>query len=431
MANDSLEKARKEINEIDKEMAELFVRRMHVAEAVAEYKASHGLPILDSEREKQVIERGAKSIQDKELRLYYTRFIKECMALSRDYQEEMTTTDENNVIRLCTDGGSYNITVLRGGIYRAGEFFNLNRRVLIVTDSGVPKEYAESVRSQCKEAKIVTVKEGEESKSIEVFGSLLSEMLDFGMTRSDCVVAVGGGVVGDLSGFAASSYMRGVDFYNIPTTLLSQVDSSIGGKTAVNLSGVKNIVGAFYQPRGVIIDTDLLSTLPKRHIANGMAEAIKMSLTSDGELFNLIENCDIEDNIDEIITRSLMIKKAVVEADEREGGVRKILNFGHTLGHGIEAAEMGSLYHGECVAIGMMAVCSKEVKERLIPVLKKASLPHSYDGDIEATLEYISHDKKRDGEKISVVFVDEIGSYRIEKTDVEDFCARVREEMKK
>lgn len=336
-----------------------------------------------------------------------------------------------NRLRLNLGERGYDINIGRGLTDLAGELFHLDRRVLIVTDSGVPREYAERVKKQSKDARIITVNQGEESKSIETFGKLLSEMLDFGMTRTDCVVAVGGGVVGDLTGFAAASYMRGVDFYNIPTTLLSQVDSSIGGKTAVNLSGVKNIVGAFYQPKGVIIDPDLLSTLPKRHFANGMAEAIKMSLTSDKELFELIENSDIEESIEEIITRSLMIKKAVVEADEHEGGLRKILNLGHTLGHGIEAQETGGLYHGECVAIGMMAVCSDEVKERLVPVLEKAALPHSYGGDIEAALGYISHDKKCEGEKISVVFVDEIGSYRIEKTDVSAFCTHVREEMKK
>lgn len=336
-----------------------------------------------------------------------------------------------NTLRLNLGKRGYDINIGRGLIDLAGELFDLDRRVIIVTDSGVPYEYAERVKKQCKNGKIITVDQGEETKSIETFGMLLSEMLDFGMTRSDCVVAVGGGVVGDLSGFAAASYMRGVDFYNIPTTLLSQVDSSIGGKTAVNLSGIKNIVGAFYQPKGVIIDPDLLSTLTKRHFANGMAEAIKMSLTSDRELFDLIEGCNIEENIEEIITRSLMIKKAVVEADEQESGIRKILNLGHTLGHGIEALEMGGLYHGECVAVGMMAVCSDEVKKRLVPVLEKASLPHSYDRDIEAALGYISHDKKCEGEKISVVFVDEIGSYRIEKTDVSAFCAHVREEMKK
>ena len=221
----------------------------------------------------------------------------------------------------------YEINIDRGLIDKADELFNLNRRVLIITDSGVPREYAEKVLKASRDGDIVTVNQGESSKSAECFIRLLEKMVEMGMTRSDCVVAVGGGVVGDLAGFVAASYMRGVDFYNIPTTLLSQVDSSIGGKTAINLGGVKNIVGAFYQPKGVIIDPDLLKTLPKRQINNCLAEAIKMSLTSDENLFDFICENDVNENIEEIIIRSIKIKKAVVEADEREGGIRKILNF--------------------------------------------------------------------------------------------------------
>ena len=323
----------------------------------------------------------------------------------------------------------YDINIGRGLLSRAGELFNLNRRVLIVTDSGVPSEYAETVRAVCKDARIITLPEGEGTKSIDSFATLLNAMLSFGMTRTDCVVAVGGGVVGDLSGFAAASFMRGIDFYNIPTTLLSQVDSSIGGKTAINLSGVKNIVGAFHQPKGVICDLDTLKTLPDRQISNGLAEAIKMSLTSDGELFALFENEKIsEELLEKIVIGSVNIKRSVVKADEHEGGVRRILNFGHTLGHGIEAAEGGNLYHGECVALGMMAVCSEEVKKRLIPVLQKAGLPTGYDGDINKALSFIEHDKKCDGSLISVIFVDRVGSYRIEKMDTAGFCALVLEE---
>ncbi|MBQ2863141.1 MAG: 3-dehydroquinate synthase, partial [Clostridia bacterium] len=253
---------------------------------------------------------------------------------------------------------SYDIIVERGIISRANKELNLNRRVLVVTDSGVPAEYARMLSDQCKESVICTVEQGEGSKSLEVFGRLLETMLDHGFSRKDCVVAVGGGVVGDLSGFAASAYMRGIDFYNIPTTLLSQIDSSIGGKTAVNFRGVKNIVGAFHQPRRVLIDPDLLHTLPKRQISNGLAEAVKMSLTSDAELFELFERGNIDECIDEIIIRSLNVKKSVVEQDEKESGLRKILNFGHTVGHGIESSEgMSALYHGECVALGMIPMC--------------------------------------------------------------------------
>ena len=172
---------------------------------------------------------------------------------------------------------SYDIIIEHGALAKASEYLNLNRKVLIVTDSGVPAEYADTIAAQCKVPTKIVVPEGEESKGFPTFELLCRTMLENGFTRTDAVVAVGGGVVGDLSGFASASYMRGIDFYNIPTTLLSEVDSSIGGKTAINLGGVKNIIGAFHQPKRVLIDPDVLKTLPPRQIANGLAEAIKMA----------------------------------------------------------------------------------------------------------------------------------------------------------
>ena len=327
----------------------------------------------------------------------------------------------------------YDINVGRGLLSRAGEFFALDRKVFIVTDSGVPEIYAKTISKCAKSAKIVTVPEGEGSKSPETFAMLCREMLDFGMTRTDCAVAVGGGVVGDLTGFAAASFMRGIDFYGVPTTVLSMVDSSIGGKTAINLGGVKNIVGAFHQPKGVLIDLDTLKTLPERQISNGLSEAVKMALTSDKELFSLFENEEINDeNIEKVIISSLNIKKRVVEEDERESGLRKILNFGHTFGHGVEAVEeMRGFYHGECVAVGMLVTTSDAVLKRLIPVLKKLNLPTEYSGDVDGALAFISHDKKCDGDLISVIFVDEIGSFRTEKLKAQDFSSLVRNRLKR
>lgn len=326
----------------------------------------------------------------------------------------------------------YDINIGRGLISHANEFFNLERRVLILTDTGVPKEYAIQVKNLCRDAEIFTISQGEDHKTIETISMILSKMLEIGMTRTDCVVAVGGGIVGDVAGFAASIYMRGIDFYNIPTTLLSQVDSSIGGKTGVNLKCVKNIVGAFYQPKGVIIDPDLLSTLPQRQISNGIAEIIKMAVCCDGELFDFMKNYHPGDAIsEEIILGSLQIKKQVVEADEKEGGIRRVLNFGHTLGHAIEAKESDKLYHGECVAIGMTAVCSKKVKAELIPLLRQVGLPTKYSGNLDDVLANIKHDKKCAGDSISCVYVDEIGKFRIEKTEVEHFCSQVKLELEK
>ncbi len=317
---------------------------------------------------------------------------------------------------------SYDIIISRGILKKASEEINLNRKVFIITDDGVPKEYADCIANQCKEPHIFSVLEGEGSKSIKAYEMLLSKMLSLGFDRTDCVVAVGGGVVGDLSGFVAASYMRGIDFYNIPTTVLSQIDSSIGGKVAVNLDGIKNIVGAFYQPKKVLIDPDVLSSLHQRHISNGLSEAVKMSLTSDAELFSLFENEDAMSNIETIIEKSLMIKKTVVEKDEKENGLRKVLNFGHTIGHGIEAQRNLGLFHGECVALGMLPMCSEKIRGRLKAVLSKLSLPTCAEFNTESVITAISHDKKAKGDHITTVFVDEIGKFTFR--DVEIKCLK-------
>lgn len=305
--------------------------------------------------------------------------------------------------------GEYNIIIERGALNRVGEYLNLNRRVLIVTDSGVPEQYAKTVAAASKAPTIVTFPEGEASKNIDTFKMLLEALAKNGFTRTDCVVAVGGGVVGDMSGFLASTYMRGIDFYNIPTTVLSQVDSSIGGKTAIDFMGYKNIVGAFYQPKRVIIDPDTLKTLPSRQISNGLVEAIKMSLTSDAELFKTFEAGNFD--IDDVIYRSLLIKKSVVEQDEKESGLRKILNFGHTLAHAVESDNIGSLYHGECVAIGMLPMCSDTVRARLEKVLKALNINLDIKIDADALIDALKHDKKASGNEITVIYVETAGEF--------------------
>ena len=404
---------------------------------------------------------------------------------------------------------SYDIVIERGCLQHAGSLCNLNRKVLVVTDSGVPAQYAHMVAGQCSEAYIEVVPAGEQSKSLKTFEALLHTMIEAQFTRNDCVVAVGGGVVGDLAGFVAASYMRGVDFYNIPTTVLAQVDSSIGGKTAINLGGYKNMVGAFYQPCCVLIDLDVLHTLDHRQIANGLAESIKMALTSDAQLFELFEHAAdeaqasdagavgsmgsarptnvahnsggaggarptsvahnatdagsagayalLEPVMETIIERSLRVKKFVVEQDEHENGMRKILNFGHTIGHGIEAYTACSacvadddhtahstqatsnqtaanhatthdtretgLYHGECVALGMIPFCAAPVRERLLPVLRSLHLPTELSFDTQAVMSAIGHDKKRSTAGMSVITVPEVGTYTIEQTTATDLQA--------
>ena len=315
------------------------------------------------------------------------------------------------------DKNSYDIIIERGALAHIGDYLNLQRKVLVVTDSGVPAQYARAVADACENAVVVTVPQGEGSKSTRQWEALLSTMLEKEFTRSDAVVAVGGGVVGDLAGFAAACYMRGIDFYNIPTTLLSQVDSSVGGKTAVNFGGIKNIVGAFYQPKKVVIDSSVLATLEPRQAASGMAEAIKMALCFDKNLFEKIETGAPYEDIDSIIAASIAIKAKVVEQDEKEAGLRRVLNFGHTIGHGIET--QGGLYHGECVALGMLPLCSEAVRARLVPVLERYGLPTAYSADPQAVLGAIAHDKKRAGDNINIVRVDTIGSFEIQKVSLE------------
>lgn len=332
------------------------------------------------------------------------------------------------MIKMTIDLGerSYPILIGKGLLSSAKDLLDIKGRALVLTDSGVPRQYAEAVLASLGGGNIYTVPEGEGSKSLSVLEGVLMAAADMRLSRKDAIVAVGGGVVGDLGGFAAAVYMRGIKFYNIPTTVLSMVDSSIGGKTAVNLGGAKNIVGAFHQPSGVLIDTDTLVTLEKRHISAGLCEAVKMAATSDAEFFSYFETADpeqISKEIETVIYRALSIKKAVVEEDEKEAGLRKILNLGHTVGHGIEAERCGRLYHGECVALGMLAVVSEDVKKRLIPIFEKLGLPTEYDGDIDLALTYASQDKKADGAKIEMVFVDEVGKWRLTPTDADGMAA--------
>lgn len=322
------------------------------------------------------------------------------------------------VLQMDLGADSYDIVIERGALQQAKNLLNLERKVLVLTDDGVPQEYAAAVAAQAKDGFVYTIPQGEDSKSIPQFSAILSKMLELGFSRRDAVVAVGGGVVGDLAGFVASAYMRGIDFYNIPTTVLSQVDSSIGGKTAVNLDGIKNIVGAFYQPKKVIVDLDLLDTLDERLVSEGLAEALKMGLTSDEKLFELFEKGNTNDNMDEIILRSLMVKKAVVEQDEKEQGLRRILNFGHTIGHGVESC--GGLYHGECVAVGMIPMVSEELRPRLIKILENLHLPTDTPADPAKIFEAMQHDKKSMGDQVTVVTVPVPGQYEMKEISIKE-----------
>ena len=324
---------------------------------------------------------------------------------------------------------SYDIVVRRGALARVNQLVNLNRKVLVVTDEGVPRSYVETILAQCSRGVEVCVPQGEGSKSFACLERILTTMLEAGFGRSDAVLALGGGVVGDLAGFAAACYMRGVDFINCPTTTLSQIDSSIGGKTAVNLAGTKNVVGAFHQPRLVVADPDTLDTLPRRHFINGLAEAVKAGLIADEDLFELFETGDADKDLEEILYRSLVVKKNVVENDERETGRRAVLNFGHTIGHGIESAEhLGGLYHGECVALGMLPMIEDEaLRSRVKAVYKRLGLPASIEYDGDEIFRFATHDKKASGDAVTVVRVPELGQVRLDKIPLEELRTLIGE----
>ena len=331
---------------------------------------------------------------------------------------------------------SYDIILKRGCLKNLYQFANVrDRKVFVLTDSGIPAEYAQTVADQCTDATIYTIPQGEASKCLKVYGQVLQAMLDFGMSRRDVVVAVGGGVVGDLGGFCAASYMRGIDFINCPTSTLAQIDSSIGGKTAIDLGETKNIVGAFWQPQVVLIDPDVLDTLPRRQYVNGLAEALKAGLIADPELYSLFEKHvqspdTIDEDIEQIIYHSLQVKKKIVEQDETEQGPRAALNFGHTIGHGIEAVKgvrgrrKNGLYHGECVALGMLPMIEDKPRvKRTRAIMRALGLPTRTSYDKARVLEQMHHDKKGRGATITIIKVPGLGCWRADKISMTELPA--------
>ena len=313
---------------------------------------------------------------------------------------------------------SYDVTIEAGSLHTLGTLANLKRRVMVVTDTGVPKEYAQIVLEQADQGFLVCVPQGEVSKSLTGFETILKALMENGFTRQDCVVAVGGGVVGDLAGYAAASYMRGIDFINCPTTTLSQIDSSIGGKVAINLERTKNIVGAFHQPKAVVIDIDTIKTLSQRHVMNGLAEAVKAGFIADEGLLQIFEEEDIMSHLEEIIYRSLMMKKKIVEEDEMDKGIRAILNFGHTIGHAIEGLHLDEWHHGECVALGMLPMLqTEELRDRARAIYKKLNLSQEITDKAEDLYTLMLHDKKAEQDSITIVTVSKAGQADLKKID--------------
>ena len=418
---DKLEKARSEIDIIDAAMAELFAKRMKCVAEIAEYKRGNYLPIIDEKRESEIKSKRVSSYQDPSTRDLYEDFLTETMRISKKYQSRANCGD--NAVFVGTGDSGYIVTVKRGALAQLGDIIGTNAKTLVVTDSGIPRKYVKQCLDSFGNADLVTIEQGEQNKTYENYLKIVSALNGKKYTRSDRVVALGGGVIGDMAGFAAATYNRGIAFYNVPTTLLSQVDASVGGKVAVDFNGGKNLLGTFFDPKAVIIDPNVLDTLDQRQFASGASEIIKIALTSDAKLFEKAEQGITRANAEEFIKRAIELKADVVERDPKENGLRRVLNFGHTIGHAIESsAGFGKLLHGECVALGMIPMCSAEVRDRLIPLLDSLGLPTKCEADTESVKEFLIHDKKKHGGKLTTVFVPSVGSYELRETEYDDFA---------
>ena len=333
-------------------------------------------------------------------------------------------------------GAPYDIFIERGLIPRCGELIRpltSAQKAVIITDTNVAPHYQWSVHNSLAahgfNVKTHIFKAGEESKHLGTIAEIYKTLADFRVTRRDIIVALGGGVCGDMAGFAAATYLRGISFVQIPTSLLAQVDSSVGGKTGVDLPQGKNLVGAFHQPAAVLIDPDALATLPDRFIADGMGEVIKYGCIKDAEFFSFLENNDALKSIDSVIETCVKIKRDVVSRDEREKGERMLLNFGHTLGHSIEKLSgFSGITHGMAVAVGMVMIARAGEKngvtepgtaERIIRLCEKYGLPTKTDFGFAEIAAAARGDKKSAGNGINLVLLEKIGESFTEKIGFE------------
>lgn len=306
-------------------------------------------------------------------------------------------------------------------------------RAVLVSDDTVYALYGERVKKSLTDSGFSVCEfvfpHGEDAKSLENFGKIQEFCAENSITRTDLFVALGGGVTGDLTGFVASAYLRGVDFVQVPTTVLAMVDSSVGGKTAINLKAGKNLCGAFYQPIAVYADCDTLKTLPDETFNEGCAEIIKYGMILDGEFLTFLSNNSIRDNIEYVIKRCVEIKRDIVERDEFEQAERKLLNFGHTIGHAIEKCSNLSVSHGNAVAIGMViatkgayetGLSRKDYSDVLLPVLKVNDLPITCDFSAEELYKVSLSDKKRSLDTISLIVPEKYGLCKAVKVPVEE-----------
>ena len=323
-------------------------------------------------------------------------------------------------------GGGYDILIEKGIIKDCGEYIagvTKAKKIAVISDTNVAPLYLDTVKSSLEKEGFAVYDyvfpAGESSKTTGTVVKMVEYLADCGLTREDTVVALGGGVCGDMAGFAAAIYLRGIKFIQIPTTLLSQVDSSVGGKTGVDLPQGKNLCGAFHQPALVLIDPNVLDTLSEHYVRDGMGEVIKYGCIKSAGLFERIETEDVKASIEDIIFECVDIKRGVVERDEKEAGERALLNFGHTAGHGIEKLHnFTGISHGEAVGIGMLMISEAGERaglteagtaDRIRKVLEKYGLATKDENSVRDIVGAMYNDKKRTGSGIKFIMLREIG----------------------
>ncbi len=340
----------------------------------------------------------------------------------------------------------YNVYIGSGFLDTVGEKIKEIKspcRAVLVSDDTVFALYGERVKKSLSDSGYSVYEfvfpHGEDSKSMENFSKIQEFCAENSITRTDLFIALGGGVTGDLTGFAAGTYLRGVDFVQIPTTVLAMVDSSVGGKTAINLKAGKNLCGAFYQPIAVFADCETLNTLPNEIFNEGCAEIIKYGMILDKDLLEFLQNNDIRENVEYVIRRCVEIKRDVVVKDEFENGERKLLNFGHTIGHAIEKCSRLTISHGNAVAMGMAiatkgayetGLSEKDFSSILLPILEKNQLPTVCEFSAEELYRASLSDKKRSLDTISLIVPDKSGLCKIEKIHVDDLQKFIRKGLK-
>ncbi len=329
-------------------------------------------------------------------------------------------------------GRKYEIIIDRGIMEHCGEYIkkvSSPTRVAVITDSNVHALYSQNVIASLKQSGFIVsefvFKAGETSKNFKTIEAIYAHLADNNITRTDMILALGGGVTGDMAGFAAATYLRGIEFIQIPTSLLAQVDSSVGGKTGYDIKQGKNLIGAFWQPSLVLIDPDTLSTLPERYVHDGMAEVIKYGCIKSVGLFRLLKKGMEELDIENIIYRCVSIKRDIVQRDETEAGERKLLNFGHTIGHALEKIyEYKKLSHGEAVAIGMVMMTKASEREgfsqkgtaaKIADLCKMYHLPIHDDSSPRDIAFASQSDKKSSGKEIDIIVLKSIGDATTKK----------------